>query len=212
MEKKTKVILDISHFNTVKDWRLLTERVSFLIFKATEGTSFVDPKCFKTIEHCEKHGIPYWLYAFVRKGHETDQARYLVEKTKDKVGRHFIGYCLDCELGNAELACWNALDYIKKYSKKTMIYTAYQYYHLYKNLLRRRGNDCAWWEPRYDVKEGPHKGADLWQYSQSWSCSYIDGDVDINRLTGLKPLSWFITSGPEIGDDNIGDLPENDIN
>jgi len=187
-----KVILDISHHETVKDWAKLKENVSFLAFKATEGTTFLDPNCYKTIEKCEQYGIPYWLYCFLKKGNEVAQAKYMVEKCKDKVGKFFVGYCIDCERGNTASDCQKALDYIKTQSKKTMIYTAHHHYDLYKKMLPKRGENCAWWEPRYNIKSGPHKGCDLWQYSETYKCSYIGGEVDINKLTGTKPLDWFI--------------------
>ena len=188
-----KVILDISHHETVKDWKALKENVSFLIFKATEGTTFIDPNCYDTIAKCEKYGIPYWLYCFLKKGDELAQAKYMVAKCKSKVGKYFVGYCIDCERGNTASAVQEALDYIKTQSKKTMIYTAHHYYDLYKTMLPKRGDNCAWWEPRYNIKEGPHKGVDLWQYSETYKCSYISGEVDINKIYGDKyPLSWYM--------------------
>lgn len=188
-----KVILDISHHETVKDWKKLKESVSFLIFKGTEGTSFLDPNCYKTIEKCEQYGIPYWIYTFLKKGDEEAQAKYLVDKVKGEVGKYFVGYCIDVERGNTASSTQKALDYIKKYSKKTMIYTAHHHYDLYKSLLPKRGENCAWWEPRYSSTDKPHSGVDLWQYSESYKCSYISGEVDINRIYGKKPLSWFTT-------------------
>ena len=191
-----KVILDISHHETVTDWKELKENVSFLIIKATQGTDFLDPHCYKSIEKCEKYGIPYWLYCFFDKGNEPAQAKYMVEKTKGEIGKRFVGYCIDCETGNSASNVQKALDYIKKHSKKTMIYTAHHHYNLYKSLLPKRGENCAWWEPRYGGNK-PHDGIDLWQYSENYRCSYISGKVDINRLTGTKPLSWFVT--PAVG-------------
>ena len=187
-----KVILDISHHETVKDWAKLKENVDFLLFKATEGTAFLDPACYKTIQMCEKYKIPYWLYCFLRKGNELAQAKYMVDKTKGEVGSYFVGYCIDCEKDNPAVSCREALDYIKKYSKKTMIYTAHQNYSIYKSLLAKRGDNCAWWEPRYNDNK-PHSGVDLWQYSENYKCDYISGEVDINRLYGSKQLSWFKT-------------------
>ena len=187
-----KVILDISHHETVKDWTKLKANVDFLLFKGTEGTSFLDPTCYKNIQMCEKHGIPYWIYCFLKKGNEEAQAKYMVDKTKGEIGKYFIGYCIDCEKDNPAAKCQDALNYIKKHSKKTMIYTAHQNYSMYKSLLSKRGDNCAWWEPRYNGNK-PHSGVDLWQYSESYKCDYISGEVDINRLYGTKQLSWFKT-------------------
>ena len=185
-----KVILDISHYEAVKDWAKLKENVSFLLFKGTQGTTFLDPTCYKNIENCEKHGIPYWIYCFLNKGNEAAQAKYLVDKVKGEVGKYFVGYCIDVEVGNSAAGVQSALDYIKKYSTKTMIYTAHHYYDTYKSLVAKRGDNCAWWEPRYSGNK-PHSGVDLWQYSEDYTCNYISGKVDINRINGSKPLSWF---------------------
>lgn len=185
-----KVILDISHYETVKDWQKLKENVSFLLFKGTQGTTYLDPTCYKNIENCEKHGIPYWIYCFLNKGSEAAQAKYLVDKVKGEVGKYFVGYCIDAELGNSSASVKSALDYIKKYSKKTMLYTAHHYYDTYKSLVANRGENCAWWEPRYGGNR-PHDGVDLWQYSEDYTCNYISGKTDINRINGSKPLSWF---------------------
>ena len=187
-----KVILDISHYETVKDWQKLKENVSFLLFKGTQGTTSLDPTCYKNIENCEKHGIPYWIYCFLNKGSEAAQAKYLVDKVKGEVGKYFVGYCIDAELGNSSASVKSALDYIKKYSKKTMLYTAHHYYDTYKSLVANRGENCAWWEPRYGGNK-PHSGVDLWQYSEDYTCNYISGKVDINRINGSKTLSWFTT-------------------
>ena len=190
----SKLIIDISHHHKVTDWKKLKEEVAFMPFKATQGTSFVDPDCASNIAHCEKYGVPYWLYVFLNKGNELAQAKFMVAKFKDKVGKYFMGWCLDAEYGNSPTSVQKALDYIKTQSKKTMIYTAHQHYHLYKDLLKKRGSDCAWWEPRYSPK-GPHDGCDLWQYTESHRCDFVTGRIDANYLMGPKLMAWFTTPG-----------------
>ena len=190
----SKLIIDISHHHKVTDWKKLKEEVAFMPFKATQGTSFVDPDCASNIAKCEQYGIPYWLYTFLNKGNELAQAKFMVAKFKDKVGKYFMGWCLDAEYGNSPSGVQKALDYIKTQSKKTMIYTAHQYYYLYKDLLKNRGSDCAWWEPRYSP-EGPHEGVDLWQYTESYKCSFVTGKIDANYLMGPKLMAWFTTPG-----------------
>lgn len=189
-----KLIIDISHHHKVTDWKKLKEEVAFMPFKATQGTSFVDPDCASNIAKCEQYGIPYWLYTFLNKGNELAQAKFMVEKFKNKVGKYFMGWCLDAEYGNSPSGVQKALDYIKTQSKKTMIYTAHQYYYLYKDLIKNRGSDCAWWEPRYSPK-GPHEGVDLWQYTESYKCSFVTGKIDANYLMGPKLMAWFTTPG-----------------
>lgn len=187
-----KMILDISHHDPVTNWAKLKDEVSFLIFKGTEGTSFVDPTANKNIEMCEKLNIPYWIYTFLKKGGETDQAKFLVKTFEKKVGENFIGYALDAERGNSPSGLKRAHDYLRTVSNKVLVYTAHHYYYLYKDFVKTFDEHTKWWEPRYS-SEGPHAGVDLWQFSESIRCSYISGKVDANLLMGKTDLKWFTT-------------------
>jgi GH25 family lysozyme M1 (1,4-beta-N-acetylmuramidase) len=71
-----KKIIDISHHHPVKSWDSLQKDVEFLITKATEGTSYVDPTLKTIIKECEKRKIPYWLYTFLRDGNEPAQSEF----------------------------------------------------------------------------------------------------------------------------------------
>ena len=198
-----KKIIDISHHHPVKSWSDLQKDVEFLITKATEGVNYVDPTLKAVIKECEKRKIPYWLYTFLRDGNELAQSEFLVKTCKPLVGKYFMGYILDIESHNKESNCKKALEYIKKHSKKTMLYTMYAEHDKYKSLIANRGASCAWWEARYGANNGkdtsaqypPHKGVDLHQYTSNGKFAYLDGSIDVNKLvSGGKPLSWFKTS------------------
>ena len=75
------------------------------------------------VKQCEKRGIPYWLYAYLNKGDELAQAKFLVKTCKDKIGKHFMGYVLDVEAGNAASGVQKAMDYLKTLEYKMMLYT-----------------------------------------------------------------------------------------
>lgn len=194
-----KKIIDISHHHPVKSWDKLANQAEFLITKATEGTKYVDPTLKGFIKECEKRHIYYWLYTFLKSGNELNQTKYMVNTCKPLVGKYFVGYILDIESHNSELNCIEALDYLKKQSKKTMIYTMYGEYAKYKTLINKRGSPCAWWEARYGKNNGQdtskqypcHENVDLHQYTSEGKFDCLEGSIDVSKLNGNKGLSFF---------------------
>lgn len=194
-------IFDLSHYHPVKDWNKIKSFSPFIISKATQGTTFVDNYMDTVIKKCEALKIPYWLYAFMNVGNELAQAKFLVKTCKPKVGKYFVGYVLDFERDNNVDNSIKALQYIQKYSTKTMIYTAHHKYDRFKRLINSRGENCAWWEPRYtkgggntyNSKYPPHSGVELHQFTESFTASYLSGNNDANRLTGKRDINWFLT-------------------
>jgi len=192
-------IPDISHYHPVSDWAKVKANCSFLISKATQGISYIDPTLDSFIKGCEANKIPYYLYVYLNKGDELLQAKYMVSVCKSKVGSYFRGYALDVEAGNSATNVKNALDYICNQSPKALLYTMYSQYDKYKAVITSRPSNCAWWEARYGANNGSysatypcHTGVDLHQYTSKGTCSGVSGSsVDLNRVSGAKPLSWF---------------------
>lgn len=189
---------DISHYHPVTSWTTVKKNCPFLISKATEGTSFIDSTLDSFIKGCEANKIPYWLYAYLNRGNELAQAKFMVSTCKDKIGSYFRGYILDVESGNTVADVKAALDYMIGLGVKTMIYTMYSQYSIYKSVITNRPSTCAWWEARYGNNDGSysskypcHDGVDLHQYTDQGTCSGISGKADLNRLTGTKAESWF---------------------
>lgn len=204
---------DISHHHAVTSWNKVEEQCDFIITKATEGTRFVDPSLKTVVRECERRKIPYWVYVFLKKGNETKQAEFMVNKCRGIVGKQFQGYILDIESGNAEKNCIAALRYLKKKSKKQMVYTMYAQYGKYKNLIKNRGQSCAWWEARYGKNSGQdtsseypcHDTVDLHQYTSAGHVDGITGDIDLNKIKN-KSLSFY--TGKTSKKKYEGKLPE----
>lgn len=195
-------IPDISHWKPVQNWAQAKANCSFIISKATEGVGYVDSTLNSFIAGCEKNGIPYFLYTFLRKGNEKGQAQFLVNTCKSKVGKYFRGYVLDVESGNSAAGVKAALDYLKSLRGRCILYTMYSQYSTYKSVIDSRGENVAWWEARYGSNNGSyssafpcHGGVDLHQYTSKGTCPGIGSTVDLNRLTGTKNLEWFTRTG-----------------
>lgn len=185
---------DVSHHHPVIDFKA-AKKHKVLITKATEGVTYVDPTLKRFIGGCEKNGIDYWLYSFVRKGKEKSQAAFLVKTCKGLIGKHFVGYILDIESGSAAIDVANAIEWLSKKSDKVMLYTGYQDYAKYKGVIAKRPKNCAWWEARYWKNDGRyykgknHDGVDLYQYTSAGTADGISGKCDMNIT--LKRDSWF---------------------
>lgn len=193
---------DISHWDPVKNWSQVKENCGFIIAKATQGTDFIDPTLYSFISGCETNKIPYWLYVFLNQGNELAQTKFMVQVCSPKVGKYFRGYVLDIEKLNPASGVQQALDYLKSLGGKSMIYTMHSQYLRYQSVIESRGNSVAWWEARYGNNTGSynsaypcHAGVDLHQYTSNGTVEGIGHPVDLSRLTGTKPVTWFTGEG-----------------
>ena len=193
-------IPDFYHGDKIESWESLRKNAHFVIFKATQGITFVSPKLDEYIQKCEELKIPYWLYIFLNNGNETEQVKFAVKTCKSKIGKMFRGYCLDVEQKNNSNRVKAALEYLKTQSAKTMIYTSYGDYSRYEDVIKARGANCAWWEARtkkvddgeYDASHKCHEDVDLYQYTFKGSFPGIKNRCDISTLTGNMAEVFFV--------------------
>lgn len=209
MEKK---IIDIYHDEPIAKYDDLCAATHLIIHKGSQGMEFVDKKCAARIAEFEKRNHPYWIYVFLNKGKELEQTKRLVDLYKDKVGKHFVGYVLDIESGNEEANCLKALEYLLTLPHKVMFYFSWDKIPDYHKLIEKRSDKCAFWEARYGDAESNKSGTDrsdkypfskytdLFQFTDHGTCAGMVGDhnIDLNRLTGNRPLEWFTTPYKEI--------------
>lgn len=193
---------DISHYHPVDDWDLVRENVDMLISKATQGTAYIDPTLDDFIDGCERKQIRYWLYAFLNKGNELSQAKFLVDVCKNRVGDYFAGYVLDAEMDNSVDSLRRALDWLKDQGRPTMLYVGWSDLDKYGELIEDMG-DTKWWEARYGRDTGAfdpdypcHEGVNLHQYTSNGECPGIPGKIDLNRPVDLpEPVVELLPEG-----------------
>lgn len=193
------LIPDFYHYDKIISWPDLQKNTHFVIFKGTQGTTLISPKLSEYIHHCERYEIPYWIYAYLNKGNELAQAKFLVTTCKNRVGKLFRGYCLDVEAGNTAEGVEKALKWLRGQVPKTMLYTSYKDYNLYSKVIANRGRDCAWWEARYGKNDGTynpekypcHNGVDLYQYTSNGTCPGIVNKCDLSKLINM-PETFFV--------------------
>lgn len=199
-------VIDISHHNTGIRWNAIKNSgMPFVIIKGTQRTDFISPTLDNYIQECEVRQIPYWIYAYLEKGNEKAQASFLVRATKGLIGDYFVGYALDAEEGNSAKNIYPALDVIKSATKtgKAMFYGEVSVWK--KIVANGSSKNVVFWEARYGKNDGtynpryaPSKYASLHQFTDNALTPFSSGEVDVNRLTGVTPLEWFIKPSGKI--------------
>lgn len=198
-----KAIIDISHHQQPSrmDYDKLAQQVSWVIVRTQYGLETVD-KYYKT-HHVEfkKQGIPTAAYAYVlclTSDEAVEEAERFYSLTVEFAPTFWF---LDIE--EAYLNRENISIYQKTLrelgAKKVGVYIAH---HLYKTLNLKIEEFDAVWIPRYGTNDGtpqkkPDYPCDLWQYTSKGRLEGYGGDLDLNCLTGTKPLEYFINDGKE---------------
>ncbi len=191
-------IPDVSHWVPVSNWSKVKANCAFVITKATQGLDYVDNTLKDFVKNCESRSIPYWLYVFLDKGNEVAQTKFMVSTCRGIIGKSFCGYILDVERYNDPGNVKAAMNYLDALGVKSMIYVNYSNYdNMYGAIVDERSENCAFWEARYGKNDATvtdgHAGADLHQYTSVGTVPGISSTCDVSRLTGNRPLSWFLT-------------------
>lgn len=188
-----KKIADISHHQGRIDWKRASQELDLVIIRTKYGSRVTDNYYKENVAGAKAYQVPYGLYhyaQFVSVKDAIQEAKdFLVTATKD--ARFLV---LDVE----EQTCPSAailqqasqafIDYCKATGYKVGLYTGNQFYKPYG--MDKVKADFLW-IPRY----GPYKPVipcDLWQYTDQGKINGISTNVDLNKLNGNKPLSWFL--------------------
>lgn len=96
---------DVSHWqghHTSRDFEQAKKIASAIMFKATEGASFVDPEFVSNVTAANSAGLPWGAYHFVRQGDGAGQADHAISTSKRVSGCRFV--CIDWEDGDRQTA------------------------------------------------------------------------------------------------------------
>lgn len=201
---KNGAIIDISRWNTVSDWSLLKKNVAFVILRCgvtysasheRAGQMDIDAR-FKTYAaKCLSYGIPFGVY-YYGMASTTDKARQEADKAYSFAKAYNpLFYAYDAEesvLTGASIEAFG--DRLRELGvRKVGCYIAH---HRYKQYNVDTSKFDFIWIPHYGSNTGsvdstPDFVCDLHQYSSVARVGGIKGDVDVNRLMGTKPLSFF---------------------
>ncbi len=189
------MICDVSKHQGLINWSKLASKLDFCIIKASGKT--IDPYYARNAAECKKLGIPFHAYHFLY-CQNAAQARTEASMFSKAIGEtEPLFYVLDCEEGwGVDKAKARALAEefeaelrrIRGNSIKVALYIGQN---VYKEYNLDYGRYAYIWIPGYGEKFKPPFPHDMWQYTSKGKVPGINGDVDLNILTGTKPLSFF---------------------
>ncbi len=203
LDKQGKII-DISRWNNVSNWSALQKDVSLVILRcgvtysadhSKAGQMDIDARFREYASKCLAYGIPFGVYYYGMASTE-EQGRQEAEKAYEFANKYNpLFYVYDAEeavLTKASIEGFgNRLRELGV--KKVGAYIAHHRYSQYK--VNTALFDFIW-IPHYGANNGtvnstPSYACDLHQFTSVGKVNGIGGNVDLNRLMGRKPLSFF---------------------
>lgn len=192
----SKIIIDISRYQTVTDWKAVADAVEGVFIKATEGQGFIDPKFVAHAQAAQAAKIPKGFYHFASlndsKTPEADaraEARDFLKATAPFSKE--LPYVLDLETNKADLSRelvekWVAAFFSELEKHGVTDYVLYSYAPFLDTHLPRGhkfGNIRLWLAAYVKSPRLPRGWSSywLWQYSSKGSIPGINGNVDVNR-------------------------------
>lgn len=196
------MIIDLSHHQVPSklNYDQLAKQVKLVIIRTQYGSRLIDRHYKTHHQEFQKRGIPTAAYAWVRGVSINDmevEATDFYNRTK-KYNPTF--WFLDVE----ERSMNNMRSGIRAYMKKLRSLGAHKVgvyisHHLYKTFNIAVDEFDAVWLPHYGRNDGTHNSkpsfpCDLHQYTDRGRLIGYNGNLDLNRLTRTKPLSYFTDS------------------
>lgn len=197
------MICDVSKWQGEIDWDKLAPCLEdgFVIIKASGKTA--DQQYARNAAAAASHGVPFHVFHFLYCRTEAEARRDagLFFRTVQRAGHWPLFWALDCEAGWG-IASGRARPVAEAFETelrrlareggagdiRVAIYVAQQKYYDY--AMDYDAYEYVW-IPGYGEKHRPTMPCDLWQYTDKGSLPGIKSNVDLNVLTGSKPMSFF---------------------
>jgi lysozyme len=97
-------IADLSHYQTVSDWKKVAKAVDYVICKATQGTSYVDPTFADKMKHARENKIPFGSYHFANGTDAVKEAKFYLKTVGELQENDLL--CLDYEIHLSDPVHW----------------------------------------------------------------------------------------------------------
>lgn len=204
----SKQILDISEWQVPStiNYDVLAGRLSHVIIRVQYGSNYVD-KHYKThISELQKRGVPVAVYAWVRGVNIADMEQEATDFWNRAKEFNPTFWWLDLEeqsMDDMRSGATAFKDKLKALGAKRV--GAYIGHHFYKKFNIDVNQFDGVWIPHYGLNNGqpnslPEFPVDLHQYTSVGSLPGYNGHLDLNRIVGNRPLSWFTggTVAPQI--------------
>lgn len=199
-----RFIVDVSKHQGKINWDRLAPHLAFCIIKASglygNGS---DPYYERNVTEAVAHGVPFHSYHFLYCVTEVQAKRdaKLFFDTVKAVGTWPLFWVLDCEsqwgIKDNQAAPIGRIfeDELRRLAREqgpgeiqVAIYVGQE---MYKRWAFDYEHFAYVWIPGYGDKNKPPMPCDMWQYTSKGRLPGISDNVDLNKLMGTKPLSFF---------------------
>lgn len=181
--------IDISHHQGAPNFDSVRNAgVQFVIAKATESTSFVDPQFARTRSECHRVGLVFGAYHFARGGNAVTEANYFCDKIGGLQDGELV--VLDWEIANPNPVGWSK-SWLDQVTARTGVRPL-----IYLNSSTMNGNNWTpvvqgnygLWLAKYDNSQAPSP-------IKWWSNLSMKQYWDKGNLAGMSPLDLDVFYG-----------------
>ena len=184
-------IIDVSHWQGAIDWeKVKDDGVKGVFIKATEGTSYVDPKFKENAINAKKAGLKIGFYHFAHPNNDpVKEVEHFLKTIKDF--QNDLPLVLDLE-NNKGLTKSQVTAFAEKWLNEIIKRTGqtplfYSYTSFIKSYIDKSLNKFPLWIAQYTTALKPSSNGiwnewKVWQYSDSGKVNGINGNVDLNYM------------------------------
>jgi len=208
------MIADLSKYQGDIDWGQAFSSLDFAILRSSVGVK-KDERYDEYVSGCKRYNVPFHAYHYIKATDEAEarnEAKVMAEAT---AGTSPLFYVIDAEYDGikadrARAICEAFEEGLRHYIGSGIRVAVYIGHHLYKSWALDYGRYAYVWIPRYGSNDGkpqtpPDYPCDLWQYTSKGKLPGVSGNVDLNKLMGTKPLSFFTTADSGADDTDGGE-------
>lgn len=179
--------IDISHHNRIDDWEKINDHSRFCIIKATEGTSFKDPRFNLYWSESKQNKITRAAYHFFSPGVSAEK-QFQNFKSRVTLETGDLPPVLDVERKECDMNEVNKWLELAEahYKVKPIVYSDYFFF---KALMEGKvDSKYPLWlfvDKRYKVRPSfDNYDCLFWQYSQTGKVEGVSGHVDLDMFMG----------------------------
>lgn len=182
----------------------------FVIVKATQGTSYVNPDCARTVEQALSLGKGVGIYSYINGAGANAEMEFFYENCKGWMGK--VVWAVDWE--SNQNSAWGNMSYLDQALKRidqlttapSLLYASYAVF----PWAIAKNNNCGAWVAQYASmnttgyqdtpwNEGAY-GCAIRQYSSAGRLSGYNGNLDLNKFYGDRSV-WdkYVAGGSGSG-------------
>ncbi len=186
--------INISNFNGAVNWKSAADSISFAYAKATQGTSYTDPRFAQNWKGMQRAGVPRGAFHFFDPRKDASaQAELFLRRVQPEATD--LPPMLDVEWQNGVSSAatihgvYRWMNLVEHATGRTpVLQTSASFWKRIGNPPRPSGS--ALWVTQHGTSTPSlpksWKSWTFWQFSPKGRCAGIEGYVDLNRFSGSE--------------------------